>query len=325
MPGILPPAERRSVVLVTVYAALSLLLLVVGEHLPVAWMRGTGAFVFAPFDRMVLTGDRLFAAWRENTALHQRIARLELELAQLRIEGGENRRLRAQLALPDWRGLPMTPVEVLALSGDPMPTAATLSAGLRDGVHLGDALMTRDGLVGRITEAWPRLSRAALLTDPNQAIACEVETTGVNGILRVTLVAPPAPDAHRRAARRHAPRGRADRHVEPVAALSARHPGGPRAPRPPRRLGSHAGSRGGAGCTALAAATGVRRPGSADAGGLAGCLARTSSSSPVGSRSHRRRTPGPASPARGATAWVRVTPSWRRERRGATRWARVRH
>jgi rod shape-determining protein MreC len=187
LPGILPPAERRSVVLVMVYTGLSLLLLVVGDHLPVSWLRGAGAFAFAPFDRMVLTGDRLFAAWRENTTLHQRIAHLEVENAQLRVEGSENRRLRGQLDLPAWRGLVLTPVEVLALAGDPIPTAATLSAGTLDGIHVGDALLTRDGLVGRVTEAWGRLSRASLLTDPNLAVACEIETTGVNGILRVSL------------------------------------------------------------------------------------------------------------------------------------------
>lgn len=173
--------------MVMVFAAFSLLLLVVGDHLPVSWLRGAGAFVFAPFDRMVLTGDRLFAAWRENTTLHQRIARLELENGQLRVEGGENRRLRGQLGLPVWHSLPLTPVEVLALAGDPIPSAATLSAGTRDGVHVGDALLTRDGLVGRVTESWPRLSRASLLTDPNLAVACEIETTGVNGILRFSL------------------------------------------------------------------------------------------------------------------------------------------
>lgn len=187
MPGILPPAERRSVVLVATYAALSLLLLVVGDHLPVAWMRGTGAFVFEPFDRLVLTGDRLFAAWRENTALHQRIARLELENQRLRSAGAENRVLRSQLALPEWHGLPLLTVEVLALSGDPSPTAATLSAGEKAGVHVGDALITSDGLVGRVVETWPTLSRASLLTDPNLAVACEVETTGVNGILRFSV------------------------------------------------------------------------------------------------------------------------------------------
>jgi len=187
VPGVLPPAERRSVVLVATYTALSVFLLVVGDHVPTSWMRATGAVVFAPFDRLVLTGDRMFAAWRENTALHQRIAQLETENQQLRIQGVENRVLRDQLALPQWRGLALHPVEVLALAGDPVPTAATLSAGTREGVHAGDALLTRDGLVGRVTEAWSHLSRASLLTDPNQAIACEVESTGVNGILRVSL------------------------------------------------------------------------------------------------------------------------------------------
>jgi len=189
--SILPPAERRSVVLVATYTALSLLLLVVGDHLPVAWTRGVGAFLFEPFDRVVLTGDRLFAAWRESNELHRRITQLELDNQRLRSEGAENRRLRAQLELPEWRGLPLRPVEVLALGGDPMPTAATLSAGAEEGVRAGDALITADGLVGRVTEVWPSLSRAALLTDQNLAIACEVESTGVNGILRFTLAPSP--------------------------------------------------------------------------------------------------------------------------------------
>lgn len=191
MASILPPAERRSVVLVATYTALSLLLLVVGDHLPVAWTRGVGAFLFEPFDRVVLTGDRLFAAWRESNELHRRITQLELDNQRLRSEGAENRRLRAQLELPEWRGLPLRPVEVLALGGDPMPTAATLSAGAKAGVRAGDALITADGLVGRVTEVWPTLSRAALLTDQNLAIACEVESTGVNGILRFTLAPSP--------------------------------------------------------------------------------------------------------------------------------------
>jgi len=133
---------------------------------------------------VVLTGDRLFAAWRENSALHQRIADLEIESARLRAAGAENRRLREALGLPELHGLPLRPVEVLALGGDPAPTSATLSAGSRDGVRAGDALLTSEGLVGRVVEVWPRLSRAQLLTDPNMAVACEVETTGVNGILR---------------------------------------------------------------------------------------------------------------------------------------------
>ncbi len=186
MPSILPPAERRSVILVMTYVALSLLLLVVGERIPTATLRGVGAFLFEPFDRVALTVDRAFIAWRENQDLHRRIATLELQNHKLTGALHENKQLRSQLGLPEWRGLSVRPVEVLALSGDPTPIAATLSAGAKQGVQVGDAVMTSDGLIGRVIEVYGTLSRASLLTDPNMAVACEVESTGVNGILRYT-------------------------------------------------------------------------------------------------------------------------------------------
>lgn len=171
------------------YAALSLLLLVVGDRIPTAALRGVGAFVFEPFDRVTLAGDRALLAWRENEDLHRRLTELELQNRLLRVAQHENQRLRVQLDLPEWRGLAVHPVEVLALGGDPTPTSATLSAGSRQGVKVGDAVMTSDGLIGRVSEVYGTLSRASLLTDPNMAVACEVESTGVNGILRYT----PAP------------------------------------------------------------------------------------------------------------------------------------
>jgi len=184
MGGFLPPAERRSGVLLGSYAALALFLLLAGDRIPQAALRGAGAWIFAPLDRLVLVVDRLSAAWRENERLHQRITRLELENAHLRLAGVENRQLRDSLGLPAYRALALRPVEVLALTGEPIPTAATLSAGSAQGVRLGDAVVTSEGLVGRVGEVYPGLSRVVLLTDPNSAVACEVESTGVQGVLR---------------------------------------------------------------------------------------------------------------------------------------------
>ena len=133
---------------------------------------------------MVLVVDRLSAAWRENERLHERITRLELETVRLRQAGVENLQLRDSLGLPAYRTLQLRPVEVLALAGEPVPASATLSAGAAQGVRLGDAVVTSEGLVGRIGEVYPGLSRVILLTDPNSAVACEVESTGVQGVLR---------------------------------------------------------------------------------------------------------------------------------------------
>jgi rod shape-determining protein MreC len=191
MGGVLPPAERRSSALLGLYATLSILLLLVGDRIPASALRATGAWLFAPFDKAVLTVDRLAAAWRENQALHERLTRLELENLRLREAGVENARLRHLLDLPPWRDVRLKPAEVLALSGEAMPTAATLSAGRNQGVKDGDVAVTEDGLLGRVGEVYPAMSRVVLLTDPNSAVACEVESTGVLGILRFTSVPQP--------------------------------------------------------------------------------------------------------------------------------------
>jgi rod shape-determining protein MreC len=184
MAGMLPPAERRTSALVALYVVLSLLLLLIGERLPQAMLRGAGAMLFAPFDRVVLTGDRIAASWRENQRLHQRVTELELENARLRDAALENAQLRERLGLAVTRDLPLRPVELLALSGEPVPASATLSAGWMEGAHVGDVVVTSDGLVGRVTEVYPSASRATLLTDPNAPVASSVESTGVLGIVR---------------------------------------------------------------------------------------------------------------------------------------------
>jgi rod shape-determining protein MreC len=184
MGGVLPPAERRSGVLLGLYATIALLFMLTGDRIPQAGLRGAGAWLFAPFDRLVLAADRAGAAWRENERLHERVTRLELEAARLRLAGVENLRLRDSLGLPAYRTLTLRPAEVLALAGEPVPTSATLSAGTLQGVKVGDAVVTSDGLVGRVGEVYAGLSRVILLTDPNSAVACEVESTGVQGVLR---------------------------------------------------------------------------------------------------------------------------------------------
>jgi rod shape-determining protein MreC len=192
MAGVLPPAERRSSALVALYAGLSLFLLMVGDRIPQTALRGIGSTVFSPLDRVVVAGDRLTAAWLENQELHTRLARLEIENARLRVQAEENRRLRAQLDLPGFRDPSLKPVEVLALSGDRIPSSITLSSGGHGGVREGDIVVTSEGLVGRVAEVYPFTSRATLLTDPNTAVACEVESTGVLGILRFTATPRPA-------------------------------------------------------------------------------------------------------------------------------------
>lgn len=178
--------------LVALYVSISLLLLIVGERLPQSALREFGAALFAPFDRVVAAMDRLATSWIENQDLHTRLAALELENAALRRFADENRRLRESLSLPGHHDPLLKPVEVLALVGEPIPAAATLSAGRKAGVRVGDVVVTSEGLVGRVSEVYGGTSRAVLMTDPSLAVACEVESTGVLGIARFATLPKPA-------------------------------------------------------------------------------------------------------------------------------------
>ena len=61
MGGFLPPAQRHSGLTLGLCTCISLLLLMTGERLPTASLRGVGAYLFAPFDRVVMTADRASA------------------------------------------------------------------------------------------------------------------------------------------------------------------------------------------------------------------------------------------------------------------------
>lgn len=184
MGGVLPPVERRTGLLVALWVTVSLILLLVGERIPQAFLRGVGASLFAPLDRAVLVSDRLASAWRENQQLHQRLTELELENGRLRAGAREYQQLREELSLPRIASSPLEPLELLAMSGEPIPASATLSGGRNRGVRVGQVVITRDGLVGRITEVYGSSSRVSLLTDPSVSVACEVDTTGVLGVVR---------------------------------------------------------------------------------------------------------------------------------------------
>src|SRR5207247_1304972 len=90
---------------------------------------GPGLRRRAPPGGVVLIGDRIASSWRENQHLRQRVTELELENVKLRDAAVENQQLREELQLPLWHGLPLKPVEILALSGEPIPVSALLSAG----------------------------------------------------------------------------------------------------------------------------------------------------------------------------------------------------
>ncbi|MBL6959066.1 MAG: rod shape-determining protein MreC [Rhodospirillales bacterium] len=127
---------------------------------------------------------------RELAAIRDENARLNKDKALLlqwqtvarRLEA-ENTSLRAILNyVPDPEASFITS-RVIADTGGAFAHSLILNAGKRSSVGKGQAVMTGDGLVGRIASVGNRASRVLLITDLNSRIPVIVESTRARAIL----------------------------------------------------------------------------------------------------------------------------------------------
>jgi rod shape-determining protein MreC len=95
----------------------------------------------------------------------------------------ENQELRGLLkAVPD-SALSYVTAPVIANSGGAFVRMILINAGSDDHVARGEAAITGEGLVGRLTEVGARASRVLLITDLNSRIPVTIESTHLPAVL----------------------------------------------------------------------------------------------------------------------------------------------
>lgn len=114
------------------------------------------------------------------------IQSLEFELNQLREQEKENERLRELLTLS--RELGGKDLAAKVIGADDVAFARTIfiNKGEVDGVRQNMPVITRAGVVGRVTKAKGGYSEVMLVTDPNSAIPIRIQRTRAQGILEGT-------------------------------------------------------------------------------------------------------------------------------------------
>jgi len=138
-------------------------------------------------------------------AMRDELARLREENARLmswqsvaqRLEA-ENKALRSFFAFSSGPQATFITARVVGDAGSAFVRSMLLNAGARDGVKNGQAVMTADGLAGRITEVGETSARVLLITDINSRIPILVERTRDRAVLagdnsrqpRLTLMPP---------------------------------------------------------------------------------------------------------------------------------------
>lgn len=119
----------------------------------------------------------------ENARLREEYARLLQWQTVARRLDFENQELRALLRLaPDPKASFIT-ARVVGGSGGAFVRSVLVAAGQRDGVRKNQAVITGEGLIGRISEVGARSARVLLLSDINSQVPVYVERTRERAIL----------------------------------------------------------------------------------------------------------------------------------------------
>jgi rod shape-determining protein MreC len=178
------PSRHKSLVLLTGVIVLQILLLAVqirrdsqGRLIRV-WTVGA----VSPFERVGASGVLgIRGAWnhyfalqntsRENERLLRENNTLKLQINQLQSKASEADRLAVLLNFrQSHQNVPMLGARVIGTSADTATQTAYLDRGERDGIRRNMAVITPDGVVGKITESYRDTSQVLLLTDKDSGV-----------------------------------------------------------------------------------------------------------------------------------------------------------
>lgn len=127
--------------------------------------------------------SRLWSTFRNQGIYEARIAELEARVLKLSEAEKENERMRKLL---DFRNtVPGKNVAARVIGWDPSPWRKTMviDKGTNQGVKRDMAVIVPEGLVGRVIEAAPSVSRVLLITDPDSRISAITDKSRAQGIV----------------------------------------------------------------------------------------------------------------------------------------------
>jgi rod shape-determining protein MreC len=125
----------------------------------------------------------MIAVYRQNESLRDENQRLLQWQEVARRLAAENKSLRDLDKLVPDQSMTQLSARVIADSGGAFLRTMLVNAGARDGVARGQAAMTGEGLVGRVSEVGERTARVLLLTDLNSHVPVMLEGSNERALL----------------------------------------------------------------------------------------------------------------------------------------------
>src|SRR5262245_57270981 len=148
-----------------------------------------------PFERaLVGTGHFFRNTWhnyidlhdvrKQNRELQDELDRLRLEQARLQNQAEQSQRLRALLDFKERYTSRTVPAQVIGTSGNDLTRAIQIDKGSHAGVKVGMAVITPDGIVGKVREVFPFSSQVLLISDRESGAGVILQSSRLHGILR---------------------------------------------------------------------------------------------------------------------------------------------
>jgi len=189
-------ARHRPLVLLAAVVLAQVLLLafqIKREH-DVRLIRYWAEEAVTPFERGgSWTLSRISGVWRgyiglrgthaENARLRSEVDRLQMRNRELESQAAEAQRLSLLLAFREAHPeAPVLAAQVIGASADPSSHTIVVNRGERDHVRRNMAVITPDGIVGKVLEVFPTTSQVLLINDKESGVGALLADTRTHGV-----------------------------------------------------------------------------------------------------------------------------------------------
>lgn len=155
------------------------------------------ASAFTPVEKLFVGSSRWTReTWRdyidlhnvrqENRDLRQQLEEMRIQQARVQQDAEQARRLQALLGFKEQFIQQTVAAQVIGSSGSELSRVLTLDKGSRDGVHNDMAVITPDGVVGKIVRVFPGSSQVLEITDQSSGVGALLEKSRLQGIVKGT-------------------------------------------------------------------------------------------------------------------------------------------
>jgi rod shape-determining protein MreC len=150
-----------------------------------------------PFERILVWGQNgtsniwhnyfyLRGVRAENRELKDQIEQMRLEQVRLSEDAAQARRLQTLVAFKEQFISRTVAAQVIGSSGSDLSRIVYIDKGENAGIRRDMAVMTSDGIVGKVLLVYPSVSQVLLINDQSSGVGALLEKTRLQGVLRGT-------------------------------------------------------------------------------------------------------------------------------------------